>query len=421
MTQQFDLGIIGGGPAGYTAAFQARAKGLSVVMFEKDKVGGVCLNRGCIPTKAILHSAELYEEMKSAEILGITAENLSFDYSKVVEHKDKVVEKLRKSLELSLKNAGVVVVNAEAEICTPHPSLRDTNAPSNEQICANRETYECARVITATGSKPRDFEGLRFDHKFILSSDDILELKTLPKSIVIIGSGAIGIEWARILSAFDVEVTVVEMAENLLPLADVEVSKRVERIFKSKKIKFYTSNGVEKVEDHQITLKSGEILTPELVLLAVGRTPQPIENFGTCIGDACGKIQLAHFAIKQAIAEVSGIEFDETLVPAVVYGCPEIAWVGKREQDLEVGSYKKSNLLISALGKSHCDNCTDGFIKILSKDGKIVGAHIVSKEASSLIQEITIAMQNNVSVEDLKKVCFAHPTYSEGIFECLFR
>lgn len=421
MTQQFDLGIIGGGPAGYTAAFHARTKGLSVVMFEKDKVGGVCLNRGCIPTKAILHSAELYEEMKSAEILGITAENLSFDYSKVVEHKDKVVEKLRKSLELSLKNAGVVVVNAEAEVCTPQPSLHDTNAPSIEQICANGETYECARVITATGSKPRDFEGLRFDHKFILSSDDILELKTLPKSIVIIGSGAIGIEWARILSAFDVEVTVVEMAEHLLPLADVEVSKRVERIFKTKKIKFYTSNSVEKVENRTVTLKSGEVLTPELVLLATGRTPQPIENAEICIGDACGKIQLAHFAIKQAVAEVSGIEFNESLVPSVVYGCPEIAWIGKREQDLEEGTYHKSNILISALGKSHCDNCSDGFIKILSQEGKIVGAHIVSKEASSLIQEIAIAMQNDLTIDDLKKVCFAHPTYSEGIFECLFR
>ena len=415
MTQQFDLGIIGGGPAGYTAAFQARSKGLSVVLFEKDKVGGVCLNRGCIPTKAILHSAELYEEMKSATELGITAENLSFDYSKVVERKDKIVEKLRKSLELSLKNSGVVVVNAEAKI--PSHTMKD----GENQVFANGEIYECKKIITATGSKPRDFDGLRFDHKFILSSDDILNLKTLPKSIVIIGSGAIGIEWARILSAFDVEVTVVEMADHLLPLADIEVSKRVERIFKSKKIKFYTSNGVEKIENQNVTLKSGETLTPELVLLATGRTPQPIENCDICIGDACGKIQLAHFAIKQAVAEIANIEFNENLVPSVVYGCPEIAWIGKREQDLEEGNYKKSNILISALGKSHCDNCSDGFIKILSQNGKIVGAHIVSKEAASLIQEITIAMQNNIAIDDLKKVCFAHPTYSEGIFECLFK
>lgn len=415
MTQQFDLGIIGGGPAGYTAAFQARSKGLSVVLFEKDKVGGVCLNRGCIPTKAILHSAEQYEEMKSATELGITAENLSFDYSKVVERKDKIVEKLRKSLELSLKNSGVVVVNAEAKI--PSHTMKN----GENQVFANEEIYECKKIITATGSKPRDFDGLRFDHKFILSSDDILNLKTLPKSIVIIGSGAIGIEWARILSAFDVEVTVVEMADHLLPLADIEVSKRVERIFKSKKIKFYTSNGVEKIENQNVTLKSGETLTPELVLLATGRTPQPIENCDICIGDACGKIQLAHFAIKQAVAEIANIEFNENLVPSVVYGCPEIAWIGKREQDLEEGNYKKSNILISALGKSHCDNCSDGFIKILSQEGKIVGAHIVSKEAASLIQEITIAMQNNIAIDDLKKVCFAHPTYSEGIFECLFK
>lgn len=415
MAQQFDLGIIGGGPAGYTAAFQARSKGLSVVLFEKDKVGGVCLNRGCIPTKAILHSAELYEEMKSATELGITAENLSFDYSKVVERKDKIVEKLRKSLELSLKNSGVVVVNAEAKI--PSHTMKN----GENQVFANEEIYECKKIITATGSKPRDFDGLRFDHKFILSSDDILNLKTLPKSIVIIGSGAIGIEWARILSAFDVEVTIVEMADHLLPLSDIEVSKRVERIFKSKKIKFYTSNGVEKIENQNVTLKSGETLTPELVLLATGRTPQPIENCDICIGDACGKIQLAHFAIKQAVAEIANIEFNENLVPSVVYGCPEIAWIGKREQDLEEGNYKKSNILISALGKSHCDNCSDGFIKILSQEGKIVGAHIVSKEAASLIQEITIAMQNNIAIDDLKKVCFAHPTYSEGIFECLFK
>lgn len=415
MTQQFDLGIIGGGPAGYTVAFQARSKGLSVVLFEKDKVGGVCLNRGCIPTKAILHSAELYEEMKSATELGITAENLSFDYSKVVERKDKIVEKLRKSLELSLKNSGVVVVNAEAKI--PSHTMKD----GENQVFANGEIYECKKIITATGSKPRDFDGLRFDHKFILSSDDILNLKTLPKSIVIIGSGAIGIEWARILSAFDVEVTIVEMADHLLPLADIEVSKRVERIFKSKKIKFYTSNGVEKIENQNVTLKSGETLTPELVLLATGRTPQPIENCDICIGDACGKIQLAHFAIKQAVEEIANIEFNENLVPSVVYGCPEIAWIGKREQDLEEGNYKKSNILISALGKSHCDNCSDGFIKLLSQNGKIVGAHIVSKEAASLIQEITIAMQNNIAIDDLKKVCFAHPTYSEGIFECLFK
>ena len=425
---KFDLGIIGAGPAGYTAAFHARAKGLSVVLFEKDKIGGVCLNKGCIPTKAILHSAELYEEMKCSSDLGIKCSDLSVDYEKVVERKDKIVEKLRRSLELALKNAGVVVVNAEATLSrisdfrAAQAEIQPSPIGRGEYLVqAGGEVYECEKVITATGSAPRDFENLRFDHEFVLSSDDILNLRKLPESIVIIGSGAIGIEWARIFSAFEVDVTIVEMAEHLLPVADIEVSKRVERIFKAKKIKTYLSNSVEKIENKKVYLASGDVLEPELVLLAAGRVPQKISNNVTCIGDACGKIQLAHFAIKQALAEISGIEFDEELVPSVVYGCPEIAWVGKREQDLAEGTYKKANLLISALGKSHCDNCTEGFIKILSQDGKVIGVHIVSKEASALIQQITIAMQNNLSIEDLKRVCFAHPTYSEGIFECLFK
>lgn len=407
----YDLGIIGGGPAGYTAALHAKASGLSVVMFEKDKVGGVCLNRGCIPTKAILHSAEVYEDLKCSSDIGINCEGLSVDFAKVVERKERTVEKLRKSLELTLKNAGVVTVIARAEVA------------GENKIKANGELYECSKIIVATGSSPRALKGIEFDNEFVLSSDDVLNLTSLPKSIAIIGSGAIGIEWARIFSAFDVEVTIIEAAEHLLPLADTEVSKRIERIFKSKKIKMYLSNGVQKIEDKKVYLSSGDILEPECVLLAVGRKPdidKKTDNV-TYLGDVYGSVQLAHFAIKQAISEISGVEFDENLVPSVVYGCPEIAWVGKREQDLEEGTYKKANILISALGKSHCDNCSDGFIKILSRDNKIIGAHIVSKEASSLIQEITIAMQNNIAIEDLKKVCFAHPTYSEGIFDCLFK
>lgn len=411
MVEKFDLGIIGGGPAGYTAALHAKNSGLSVVLFEKDKVGGVCLNRGCIPTKTILHSAELYEELKCAEELGIHIENLSVEFSQVVKRKDTVVEKLRKGLELSLKNSGVMVVNTEASPVSEH------------QIKADNKIYECHKILMATGSKPRELENLKFDHKFILNSDDILDLTELPENILIVGSGAIGTEWARIFSAFGVSVTVVEAAEHLLPLADVEISKRLERIFKTKKIKFYTSTTVEKIDGQNIQLSNGELITPEKVLVAAGRDINSKEQIHgiTYIGDACGEIQLAHFAIKQAIAEVQGIKFEKTLVPSVVYGCPEIAWIGKREQDLEKDSYEKAIMLISALGKSHCDNCSEGIIKILIQNDQIIGAHIISKEASSLIQQILIAMQNNISIEKLKEICYAHPTYSEGIFECLFK
>ena len=411
MFEQYDVGIIGAGPAGYTAALHAAACGLTVVMFEKDMIGGVCLNRGCIPTKTILHSAELFKEMKSAQELGIYTEKLDYDFSKIIEHKNKTVDKLRKGLELALKNAKVKVVNTEAE-------LLDKNT-----IKAEGAIYKCVKTIVATGSEAKSLKGLEFDHKFILNSDDILNMTELPENILIIGSGAIGVEWARILAAFGVEVTVVEAAERLLPLADTEISKRIERIFKSEKINFYTSVTVEKTHGEKIYLSDGKELLAKKILVAVGRKPcinKKIDG-AIYIGDVGGEIQLAHFAIKQAIAEVRGIPFNKSLVPSVVYGCPEIAWVGLREQDLEDGSYQKSTLLVSALGKSHCDNCTDGIIKILVQDNKIVGAHIISKEASALIQQITMAIQNKIAVEKLREICFAHPTYSEGIFESLFK
>lgn len=409
--EKFDLGIIGAGPAGYTAAFHASAKGLSVVIFEKDEIGGVCLNRGCIPTKTILHSSEIYNEMLNSSALGVTAENIHLDYTKVIENKNNVVEKLRKGIELGFKNSKIKVVKAAAEIL-------DAGT-----IRAAGEIYECGKIIAATGAEPRELKGLEFDHKFILNSDDILNLEKLPRSILIIGSGAIGIEWARIFSNFGIDVTLTEFAEHLLPAADIEISKRVERIFKTKKIKFYTETTVEKIDKGIVTLTNGEQISPEKILVAAGRKPVTTEKiYGVnYIGDVCGSIQLAHFAIKQAIETVDGVKFDKTLVPSVVYGTPEIAWVGLREQDLEEGTYRKVNLLVSALGKSHCDNMTDGVIKLLTRDGKILGAHIISKEASSLIQQILIAMQNNITIDMLKEVCFAHPTYSEGIFESLWR
>lgn len=404
----YDIGIVGGGPAGYTTALYEAKLGKSVILFEKDKMGGTCLNRGCIPTKAFLHVADLYSELKTANKLGIECENINFDYEKVFAYKENVVDKLRRGLELTMKNAGITVVNSYAEVI------------SENCIKADTTEYNCAEIIVATGSKPREIKGLEFDHEFILNSDDVLNLNRLPKSILIVGSGAIGIEWSRILSAFDVQVTVVELAHRLTPLADWEVSKRIERFFKMKKIKTYLSTSIEKIEDKKVHLSNGEILEPECILSAVGResVKPDIKINVECIGDACGEIQLAHYAMSQAKEIVFDIPFDKNIVPAVIYGTPEIAWVGevsKSKEDDE--KYDKAMIPISALGKSHCDNNIDGFIKILAKDGKIKGASIISKEASSLIQQITIAMQNDLSIEDLKKVCFAHPTYSEGIFE----
>lgn len=406
----FEYGIIGGGPAGYTTGMRLAALGHSVVLFEKDKIGGTCLNRGCIPTKSMLHLSEIYKQTLESNKIGLDIEIKSFNFKKIIEKREETVDKIRKSLELAVKNSGVKVIFEEAKILNP------------TTILADRE-YSVEKIIVATGSEPREIKGLEFDKNFILSSDDILKIETLPKSVLIIGSGAIGIEWARIFSNFGVEVSIVELAEHLIPLADIEVSKRIERIFKQQKIKFYLNDSISKIENKTVFLNSGTIIEPEIILSAVGRVPVK-SNIDGCeiIGDACGEIQLAHYAIHQGLtlADKNNFNITKEFVPSVIYGEPEIAWVGKREQDC-TEDCKKITLPITALGKSWCDDSTDGFIKIIAKDNVIIGASVVSKEASALIHEILIAMQNKTEINALKKVCFAHPTYSEGIFEAICR
>lgn len=406
----FEYGIIGGGPAGYTAAMALANKGHSVILFEKDNLGGTCLNRGCIPTKSLLHSSEIYKLITNLNNIGVEAEIKNFDFKKIAEKRDNTILKIRKSLELAVKNSGTKIINTEAKVIDSNTILADIE-------------YKVDNIIIATGSKPREIKGLESDGEFILNSDDVLKLESLPKSVIIIGSGAIGIEWARIFSNFGVDVTLVEMAGHLIPLADVDVSKRIERIFKQNKIKFYLNDSIDKIEDKTVILKSGITIQPDIILSAIGRVPvkPEIENC-KIIGDACGEIQLAHYAISQALKLSENLEtsLNRNLIPSVIYGEPEIAWFGIREQDCDE-TYSKISLPITALGKSWCDDATDGFIKIISKDDQITGAHIVSKEASALIHQLLIAMQNNISIEKLKEVCFAHPTFSEGIFEAICR
>lgn len=409
MAKTYDYGIIGAGPAGFTTALLASDKGKSVVLFEKDKIGGVCLNKGCIPTKTIMHTAELFKEVKNAENLGILANDVQVDFAKIMERKNKVVDTLRNALTKTLKAKNVEIVENEAKIL------------ENNKVEANGEVYNCENIVVATGSEPKCLRGYEFDHEFILNSDDLFELKQKPQNVVIIGAGAEGIEWARIFKDLECEVTVVEATSRPLAVADEEVSKYIERMFKVRKINLKTTTTVEKIENKQVTLSNGEVLSPDFVLVAIGRniTKPDLNGKATVIGDACGQLMLANFAMYQARALVSGINFDNIFVPSVVYGIPEIAWIGANEQDLPAGSYQKSVYPIRALGKAHCDNEIEGFIKVLAYEDKIIGAHIISKEASALIHQFAIAMQNEVSIEDFKKVCFAHPTFSEGVYESI--
>ena len=516
-----DFGIIGAGPAGYTAAIRAAQLGKSVVLFEKEFLGGTCLNKGCIPTKAILRSVEAYNSLKKISNFGVNVENYSLDFEKVMTRKNTTVEKIRKSLETLLKSYGIEIILAEAKIipchceegvngltsakeCPCHCEEEQSSDAAIQKIEANDETYECSNVLIATGAEPKCVGGFEFDHEFILSSDDVLELKELPKKVVIVGSGAIGIEWARIFSSFGVEVSVVEIADRLLPLADAEISERLARTFKMARIKTFLSTSIKSISgkntnavglanptyggeklilNKKVELSSGVVLEPDFVLFATGRkpldvglanpayaidtltpNPSPLKWEGDSahlcafhlIGDCYGSIQLAHFASHQAVQIVNkivlGEEEKEFITPAVVYGHPEIAWIGKTEQELEkidtelqskpdlshesrlglptqqqktddaliITQFKKSVFPLSALGKAQCDGDLEGFVKILAdNDGNLLGAHIIGAEASALIHQLSIAMQNGVKVKDLKHCCFAHPTYSEGVYEAL--
>lgn len=436
MEKNFDLGIIGGGPAGYSAAIRAAQKGLSVVLFEKDCMGGVCLNRGCIPTKTILHCADFYKNLKKAEKFGITIADKAYDYEKIFNRKNDVVQKIQKSLTKLVQSYGVEIVTAAAKLI------------SEDKIESDGNIYQCKDIILATGSKPAQIKGLETDGQFILNSNDVLNLKEIPENILILGSGAIGVEWARIFNDLDKEVTVVELAERLLPAADIDVSKRLDRLFKKNKIKFFTDTKVENVNNKTVTLSNGQILNPDMILCAAGREPVLPElsdlkldfdgkfvkvdnNFQTsvpniyAIGDLNGKMQLAHSAVHQAIGVVDFIVdkkpvyFDKNKVPSVIYGSPEIAWIGKTEEMLSGVKYNVSNFPIAALGKAMADDEIDGFVKVLSFENKIVGAHVVSPEASSLIQQFALMIDNELITDDILKTVFAHPTYSEAVFEAI--
>ncbi len=417
----FDLGIIGAGPAGYAAAIRASQKGFSVVLFEKEHVGGTCLNKGCIPTKTILHSCSVLSEMKNSAKFGVSAENISFDFAKIQERQKTVSEKIRKSLTALIKSYGVTIVEEEAKI-TAYNKIND---------------YEVKNIVIATGSKPNviRFNG-DYSEDFVMTSDDVLNMIELPQSILIVGSGAIGVEWARILSSLGVKVSVVEMMNQLIPTADFEVSQRIERLFKKSRIDFYTQTTIEKIEGSLVSLSNGKVVEVEKVLLGAGRSTDTV-NVDDCfktdvdnvyaIGDVNRISMLAHSAMKQAeelidyIVDGKKPHFDKNLVPSVIYGTPEIAAIGATEQQLQEKNieYKKSLFPISALGKAYADDKIEGFIKILATDDEILGAHIISEEASAMIQQIAIAMVNKVSPKKLHEVIFAHPTYSEGVAESI--
>ena len=437
----FDIAVLGGGPGGYVAAICAAKLGKSVALIEKQDLGGTCLNRGCIPTKALLHSADLYTEMKEASRVGIQAEGLSFDYGKIAQFKDSVVQKLRKGIAGLIKANKISLFSAEGILLDAH-----TLQVGAEQITAGS-------IILATGSVPiaLPIPGI----ETAKNSDDVLSLQALPKSVVIIGGGVIGVEFATLLSSLDTKVTIVEMAGQILPGTDEEIAASMRKILAKKKVVVHTGakvlsveNGTDCVFEHegQIMRASGD-----MVIVAVGRKPATanigLEKVGIrlergfvtvddelrtnvdsvyAIGDITGKMQLAHVASAQglvaahnACGEHRRMRYD--IVPSCIYTAPEIAAVGLTQaQALEKGyDVKTGTFPVAANGRSVLMNETAGLAKIVTdaRTGEILGAQLMAPRATDMIGEIAALMRAEGTIEELSDTIHAHPTVSEIIME----
>lgn len=425
----YDIAIIGGGPAGYVAAIKATQLGAKVILCEKDALGGTCLNKGCIPTKTMLCATDKVKEFKKLSKFGIKANLEEMDYAKLIKRKDINVMKLNKGVQNLLDNHDIEVIQGEAEVI------------NNSSLKINDEVINFKNLIIATGSSPTDLPDLKADGEFILNSNDILKKDTLPESILIVGSGAIGIEWARIFSALNVKTTLIEIADQISPASDKDVAEFITNDLKKNKVKTYIGTRIKNIQNKRVILSNEEELEPEIVLLAAGRKPNTkgverlgIElnkgfinvnnNFKTsiknvyAIGDVNGHMQLAHVASHQGVAAVEHIlknkdsNINYNHIPFIIYGKPEIASVGEREGESFM-------FPMNILGKSITDDETDGFVKIIYKNDKITGAHIVAKEASSMIHTLALAIKEEISIQKLQEFVFAHPTYAEGIHETL--
>ena len=445
----FQVGILGGGPGGYVCALRAAQLGLSVVLIEGERVGGTCLNRGCIPTKALVKSAELWREMGRAAEFGLAAADLSYDYVQVMQRKDHVVQTLVKGVEQLLKAAKVQVIRGWGEF----KELGRLDA----HTAAGDVSFTVDNVVIATGSLPSPLAVPGADLAGVFTSEAILNETALPDSLVIVGGGVIGLEFAGIYRSFGVKVTVVEMMSTLLPNLDEEMPKRLLPLLKRQGIEVLTKTGVRsivaggtglivRVEDAQ---GLREITTAQ-VLVATGRRPNlrgiDVETLGLAlerrsikvdtrmqtnlphvyaVGDVHGGMMLAHVASKEGIVAADNIagntlHMDYEAVPNTIFTYPEIATVGKTEQELKAGgiSYKVSKFPFSANGKALALGETMGIVKILADaEGVVIGAGIMGPQASSLIQELTLAVGMGLSAEDLAYTIHAHPTLPEAVME----
>jgi dihydrolipoamide dehydrogenase len=457
LAEQFDVTIIGAGPGGYVAAVRGAQLGLKVAIIEKEKeakLGGTCGLRGCIPTKALLNAAHLYQKAGHFEDFGLKVKDLGYDWAGVQKYKSNIVDKNAAGVTYLMKKNKVTVFNGHGKIAGKgkvEVALAD----------GKKETIDTKNIIIATGSVVRPIPGFEVDGKQVVNSDQILELQSVPKSMIVMGSGAVGVEFASVYARFGSDTTVIELLDRIVPIEDADVSKELARAFKKQGIKCETGIKLDKMEKNKKGVKvsgknaKGEDVTfeAEMLLVAVGRMPYleglglentkvKVKDRGTvqvnefcetdepgvyAIGDVIDTAWLAHLASKEGILVVEKIAGKKVepvkpnLVPNCTYCDPEVASVGLTEAKAKEAGYdvKVGKFPFSASGKARILGETDGFVKIVAekKYDEVLGVHIIGPHATELLAECVVAMALETTADELGRTIHAHPTVSESIME----
>ena len=454
MSETYDVVIIGGGPGGYNCAIRAGQLGLKTACIEmRGTLGGTCLNVGCIPSKALLHASHMYDTAANEfESMGIKVGKLDLDVAQMMAQKDGAVEGLTKGVEFLLKKNKVDYIKGKGAIEGPG-KVKVTAADGSTQ------TLSAKNIVIATGSEPTSLPGIEIDEERVVTNTGALALGAVPKRLILIGAGVIGLEMGSVWARLGAEVTVVEYLDRILPGADSEVAKLAQRTFKKQGLEFRLGMKVTGVEKLKSKLKlsmepakggASETLDADVVIVAVGRKPYTeglgLETVGAttdkrgviqvsdghfkvadgvwAVGDCIHGPMLAHkaeddgVAVAELIAGKAGhVNYD--LIPSVVYTSPEIAWVGKTEDELKAEgvAYAKGKFPFSANSRARTNHETDGFVKILADKttDRILGAHMIGSGVGEMIAEVCVAMEFGAASEDIARTCHAHPTMSEAV------
>ncbi len=449
--KQFDVTVIGTGPGGYVAAIRAAQLGMKVAVVERDKLGGICLNWGCIPSKALLKSAELYQTFKRAEEFGLSYKDLRFDFPKIIKRSRDVADRVSKGVEYLMKKNKIEVIPGTGR-------LTGKNSVEVNKDGRVTDTIKTKFTMLATGGRPRTIPGVTIDRKKVITSTEAMTLPEQPKSLLVIGAGAIGIEFAYFYNALGTKVTVVEMLPSILPKEDKEITKLLESSLKKQGIEILTNAKVESVAvandvTLKVTTKDGvKEIKGELALMAVGvqgnvenigleplgvkvdRGAIVVDNFGKtsvdgiyAIGDVSGPPWLAHAASHQGIVAAEHLAgkathgFDRTNIPSCTYCQPQVASVGMTEEEAIAAGQKVKvgRFPYRPLGKAMATGETEGTVKLVfdEKYGELLGAHIIGAEATELIAELVLARALESTNEEIQRTMHAHPTLSEAIME----